>query len=279
LQIAVHKSPVIHIFQDILSAMESNQSNSSALRAFRMLECIAQQSDGKTMSALMRDTTLPKQTVHRILEQLLLAGLVVKYPGDRRYQLGRRIEDFAVAALMAGPSQRERHGILQALVDDLGETCNITTLTGSDIVYLDRVEAAWPLRVILAPGSHVPLHATASGKLLLSLLPKPQRERLLSILPMRAVTGKTNTERSKLEQELVRTRRERIGINQEEHLQGLIAVAVPVMLTKEKACAAVAVQAPVGRKSLEDLLGCVPRMRSAAEAIAQTICSDNDYAN
>lgn len=276
LQNAVHKSPDIRNFWVCLTAMESNQSNSSALRAFRMLECIAQQSDGKTMSELMRDTALPKQTVHRILEQLLLAGLVVKYPGDRRYQLGRRIEDFAVSALMTSPSQRERHAILQALVDDLGETCNITALAGSDIVYLDRVEAAWPLRAILTPGSHVPLHATASGKLLLSLLPKPQRERLLNILPMRPVTGKTHTARGALEQELVRTRRERIGINQEEHLQGLIAVAVPVMLTKEKACAAVAVQAPVGRKSLEDLLGFVPRMRSAAEGIASTFCSDNE---
>ncbi|MFY7700195.1 MAG: hypothetical protein ACO269_08595 [Burkholderiaceae bacterium] len=42
------------------------------------------------------------------------------------------------------------------------------------------------------------------------------------------------------------------------------------MLTREKACAAVAVQAPIGRKTLDDLLGYVPRMRESAEQLAQT---------
>jgi hypothetical protein len=42
------------------------------------------------------------------------------------------------------------------------------------------------------------------------------------------------------------------------------------MLTKEKACAAVALQAPIGRKTIDDLLGMVPRMRQAAEQLAQT---------
>jgi DNA-binding IclR family transcriptional regulator len=253
--------------------MESNQSNSSALRAFRMLECIAKSTAGKTMSELMQDTQLPKQTVHRILEQLQFSGLVVKYPGDKHYQLGRRVEEFAISTMMGGQSQRERHAILQALVEELGETCNLTTLAGSDIVYLDRVEAAWPLRVMLAPGSHVPLHATASGKLLLSMLPKQQRDRLLGLLPMRMLTPNTHTERGSLDRELQAIRRTRVSVNREEHLQGLIAVAVPVMLNKTKACAAVSLQAPIGRRSLDDLLACVPRMKNAAEDVARTFCS------
>ncbi|MEN9759825.1 MAG: hypothetical protein RL676_975 [Pseudomonadota bacterium] len=249
--------------------MESNQSNASAIRAFRMLEALSG-THGQSLSELMAQTGLPKQTVHRILEQLQFAGLVVKYPGDKRFHLGRRIEQFAVQVMMGGESQRERHAILRALVADLDETCNLTALAGADIVYLDRVEAAWPLRAILAPGSHVPLHATASGKLLLALLPKQQRERLIERLPMRALTPDTLTSREHLKEELVAIRKERISLNRGEHLQGLIAVAVPVMLTKEKACAAVALQAPIGRKTIDDLLGMVPRMRQAAEQLAQT---------
>lgn len=253
--------------------MESNQFNASALRAFRMLECLSG-NDGQSLAELMQRTGLPKQTVHRILEQLQFAGLVVKYPGDKRYQLGRRVERFATQVLMGGQSQRERHAILQALVADVEETCNLTTLTGSDIVYLDRVEASWPLRVMLSPGSHVPLHATASGKLLLALLPKQQRERLIRLLPMRALTDRTLTTHEQLQKELVTIRKSRISLNREEHLQGLIAVAVPVMLTKEKACAAVALQAPIGRKTLDDLLAVVPRMRQAASEIALTFQTD-----
>ena len=44
------------------------------------------------------------------------------------------------------------------LVEEVGESCNITALSGSEVLYLDRVETAWPLRMTLTPGSHVPLH-------------------------------------------------------------------------------------------------------------------------
>jgi DNA-binding IclR family transcriptional regulator len=139
------------------------------------------------------------------------------------------------------------------------------------VVYLDRVETAWPLRALLAPGSHVPLHATASGKLLLALLPKPQRERLLRVLPLRPLTPHTIVDVKQLARELEETRLRRVGINRNEHLSGLIAVAVPVMLDRRRACAAVAVQAPIGRMTLEQLLAKVPRMRAAADQIAQTL--------
>lgn len=250
--------------------MESNQSNAAALRAFRVLELVARREDGCALVDLAEQLGLPKQSAHRIVGQLQLAGLLVRQPGSRRITLGVRTERFALDVLMAGGSSRERRVILRSLTDDLGETCNLTALAGSDIVYLDRVETSWPLRVTLAPGSHVPLHATASGKLLLSLLPKLQRERLLSVLPLRPLTEDTIVDRAALTRELAATRRRRIGINRNEHLCGLVAVAVPVMLDARQACAAVAVQAPIGRMTLDDLLGHVPRMRQAAEQIART---------
>lgn len=250
--------------------MESNQSNAAALRAFRVLDYVADQTDGCSSSDIVEALELPKQTVHRIVTQLQMAGLLIREPGSRRVQLGARLGRFAVNALMHGHANRERHAILSSLVADIGETCNLTALAGTDIVYLDRVETAWPLRVMLAPGSHVPLHATASGKLLLSLLPKAQRERLLRVLPLRPLTAATIVEVRALARELEETRKRRVGINRNEHLSGLIAIAVPVMLGRSRACAAIAVQAPVGRMSLEQLLSHVPRVEDAAEKMAAT---------
>jgi DNA-binding IclR family transcriptional regulator len=173
---------------------------------------------------------------------------------------------------MNGHAYRERRSILMKLAQETGETCNLTALVGSDIVYLDRIETAWPLRVMLAPGSHVPLHATASGKLLLSLLPKAQRNRLLRLLPLRPLTPATIVEVDALARELEQTRKRRIGINRDEHLSGLIAVAVPVMLARNRAVAAIAIQAPVGRMTIDQLLAQVPRMQAAAAQMAATFC-------
>ena len=178
--------------------MESNQSNAAAVRAFRVLEVVAQHRDGCALATVVEAVGLPKQTVHRLVGQLQLAGLVVKEPGTRRVQLAARVERFAQAALMNGPARAERHAILAALVAEIGETCNLAALAGTDIVYLDRVETSWPLRMLLAPGSHVPLHASASGKILLSLLPLAQRKRLLEQITLRGYTENTLVDRLSL---------------------------------------------------------------------------------
>lgn len=250
--------------------MESNHSNCAAVRGFRVLEVVAQHENGCGLVEIAEAIELPKQTVHRLAAQLEMAGLLIREPRTRKLQVASRVERFAIATLMNGPARHERHAILASLVQSTGETCNLTALAGTDIVYLDRVETAWPLRMMLAAGSHVPLHATSSGKLLASLLPKSQRERLLSRLWLRGFTPNTIIDREDLERELVETRKRRIGINRAEHLRGLCGVAVPVMIDRQRACAAVAIQAPEGRMTLDELMGHVPRLREAAEAIGET---------
>lgn len=250
--------------------MESNQSNAAAVRAIRVLEVVAGHADGCSPAQVVEAVALPKQTVHRIVAQLQLSGLVTREPGTRRIQLGARIEAFALAALMNGPARSERHAILAGLVDVIGETCNLAALAGTEIVYLDRVETHWPLRLMLAPGSHVPVHATSSGKLLLSLLPAAQRERLTEHVVLRGFTESTIVDRDAFRRELDETRRRRVGINRAEHLRGMLGIAVPVMVGR-RACAAVALQAPEGRSTLDQLMQHVPRLREAADRIGRTL--------
>lgn len=250
--------------------VESNQSNAAAVRAFRVLEVVGQHADGCSVADIVEAVALPKQTVHRLVGQLQFSGLVLREPGSRRVQLARRVEQFAVAALMNGPARGERHAILAGLVDAIGETCNLAALAGTEIVYLDRVETTWPLRLILAPGSHVPLHATASGKLLLSLLPKPQREGLVEQIVLRGFTESTIVDRASFRAELEATRRRRVGVNRAEHLRGVFGIAVPVMLDARRACAAVALQAPEARSTIDELMVHLPRLREAAARMART---------
>jgi IclR family transcriptional regulator, acetate operon repressor len=248
----------------------SNQSNAAAVRAFRVLETLAEADGPIPMTELVNALGLPKQTVHRILAQLLDAGLVLRGASNRLYECSPRVRRLAVNVLMRTGPAAARHGLLEALVEKIGETCNLTMLAGNDVVYLDRVETEWPLRMHLQPGSHVPLHCSASGKILLSFLPKERRERMIDSLPLRAYSEYTITDRDTLRRELAITRRRLLAINNQEHLQGLIAIAVPVMLDRNRACAAIAVQAPVGRVALDDLLAFVPDLHQAAEETAKT---------
>lgn len=248
----------------------SNQSNAAAVRAFRVLETLAEANRPLALAELVEALGLPKQTVHRILGQLTDAWLVTRGANDRLYECSPRVRSLAVNVLMhAGPAAA-RHALLEELVGKIGEACNLTMLSGNDIVYVDRVESRSPWRSQLKPGSHVPLHCSASGKMLLSFLPKERRERMIETLPLRAYSNHTITDRDALRKELATTRRRMLAINDQEHFPGLVAIAVPVMLARDRACAAIAVQAPVARASLDDLLTFVPDLRRAAEETAKT---------
>ncbi len=251
--------------------MNMRQDNSSAtLRAIAVLEIIVRADRPVSLTEVMADVDLPKPTVYRILNLLEHSGLLLREPDGKRYTIGSRLAHFGTEILMNSSVRGPRHAILQRLVDEIGETCNFTMLDGSEVVYLDRVETAWPLRMNLQPGSHVPLHCSASGKLFLAMLSRAQRAKLLDNLPLQRYTENTITDRSKLEQELERIRRHKTSTDNEEYLTGLVCVAVPVLSRDGKPCASVAVHAPIARMPMDKALAHVPALRRAAVALTQT---------
>ena len=139
---------------------------------------------------------------------------------------------------------------------------------GSEMVYLDRVEAEWPLRTQLPIGTRVPLHCTASGKLYLSSLSATQKRRLVGVLPLERHTAKTITGTEDLLAELGHIRDSGIGTDDEEFIDGMTAVAVPLLDNKGRVVGTLAYHAPSVRLNIEAALGHVPVMRLAAEALS-----------
>lgn len=246
------------------------QHISSTLRAIAVLEAIAAADGPIGLVELMDATGLPKPTVHRIVGLLLDAGLLLREAEGKRYAPGPRLASLGLAALTHVAWRAPRHAILKSLVAEIGETCNLTLLDGTEVVYLDRVEAAWPLRLHFQTGSRVPAHCSASGKLLLALLPSRERKRLLEALPFSYHTAHTITRRRDLEAALKRIRSERLSTDDEEYLDGTVCVAVPVESDKRRVPAALAVHAPTSRMTLKQALQCVPALRRAAARLAES---------
>jgi IclR family acetate operon transcriptional repressor len=242
----------------------------ATLRAFAVMEALARAERPASLTDLAESTRLPKPTVYRMLAMLEEARLAMREPGLRRYAPGPRLSGLARDVMLSSGFRAARHAVLDRLVAEIGETCNFTMLDGASVIYLDRVEAAWPLRMNLSSGSHVPLHCTASGKLLLAMLPKPARERLVARLALTRFTENTITERKRLDAELARIRAQKYATDNEEYHAGLVCVCVPVQDARKRTCAALAVHAPMSRMPLERALEHLPTLRRAAEAMAAT---------
>lgn len=252
--------------------------SSAALRAFAVLETVVRADRPIAMTEIVEAHGLPKPTVFRLLATLEEAGLVTREPADKCYSAGPRLAQLGLAILTNQSVRRERRAILQRISEETGETCNLTMVDGIDVVYVDRVDSQWPLRIDLKPGSRVPLHCSASGKLFLSQLPRGKRSALIESLTLTRCTEHTITQRDALETELERIRKTGVGIDNEEFLAGLLCVAVPVSEPAGRHVATIALQAPSARLSLERAMDCVPMLRRAAEAMSRTFPADPEKA-
>lgn len=164
-----------------------------------------------------------------------------------------------------------RRMLLERLAKEVGETCNLTLLDGHEVLYYDRVETNWPVRIQLAPGSRLPLHCTASGKLLLALTPPPRRRGLLSSLSLEAYTPYTLTSRAALEEQLSQIARDQLSTDNEEFIEGMVAIAVPIYDRLGHVQATLAIHAPRLRHSIESLKEWIPLMRQIAAEMEETL--------
>jgi DNA-binding IclR family transcriptional regulator len=204
-----------------------------------------------------------------MLQQLESANLLQRESDGRHYSTGTRLRRLAENLLMNDSHHGARHAVLRHLVEQIGESCNITTLSGSEVVYLDRVETAAPLRFYLHPGSRVPVHCSASGKVFLAQMTPAQRNRLLAHAPLERFTPNTLTEPARLERELKRVQRDGFAMDDEEFLPGLVCLAVRVPAVDRPSNLCVAVQAPMVRLTLSKARALLPALQRAAEALCE----------
>lgn len=251
--------------------MNPTSAASPGLRLFDLLEVLVREGRPLTLAEAVAASGWPKPTVHRLLGQLEAGELLAREPDGRRYAVAPRLLRLSESALAGSTQQGVRHAVLRQLVADVGESCNLTALSGAEVVYLDRIESAFPLQFNLRPGTRVPIHCSASGKLLLAHLPAAQRNALLDGLPLARYTATTLDNREALEAEFRRIRKDGYSVDAEEFVEGLVCVAVPVPAQHGgiPRCA-VALQAPVARMSLAQAIERLPRLQAAAQALART---------
>ncbi|OEF25524.1 IclR family transcriptional regulator [Vibrio rumoiensis] len=245
------------------------QKETPTLRLFSLLEVIAQKDEFISLQGLVEETGFPKPTLHRMLQQLESAGIIQKDGDDKHYSSGVRLRKLAENLLLNSTMHSARHAILQNLREEVGENCNLTALSGGEIIYLDRVETDAPLRFYLHPGSRVPVHCSASGKLFLAHMSQSQRRRLIGNAELQQYTTNTITDYPSLEKDIESAKIQGYAIDNEEYLPGLVCIAVLVPSSVGHSNLGLAIQAPVIRVKPDEALKFLPALLKAAKALAQ----------
>lgn len=201
---------------------------STVTRVLDILEAVAASDRPLTPTDLSDQLAIPKASVHRLCASMEEQGFLQTRISGRGLQAGTRLHALSLGILASAPIQAQRRAILKTLSEDIGETCNISVPDGSEMIYFDRAETHWPVRVNLQIGSRVPACATAGGKMYLSSLDEARRERVIKNTRLRRYTANTLVSQSALLEELRLTAERGFATDNEEYIDGMVALAVPV---------------------------------------------------
>lgn len=246
----------------------ADQPNASpSLRNLQILEVLALEARPMTATEINAVLQLPKPTIHRLVNNLEAEGFLSRHLDGFSLLPGTRMRQMMWGVLRTSQYQQEQRLILQKLHDQIGETCNVSVRDGDAMVYADRIETQWPLRIALHVGSRVPLYATAAGKMALSQFDDDDLQRFLRTLPLKPFTARTLTDRGALMQELQRIRARGYSTDSQEFIDGMIAVAVPILGPDQILRATLSFHGPLQRISLEEGLKHLPALQKAAAEI------------
>lgn len=243
----------------------------TVLRLLRVIEVLAEEGRPLTATEINAHLGLPKQSVHRLCGTLAAEGFLSHDGEGGGLRPGRRLRALAAGVLHASAFHVARRQILAGLARQVGETVNYVVPGETGMVYRDRIETDWALRIQLPVGSAVPFHCTASGKTFLASLPPPRRRALVRGLSLERHTPGTLTSPAALEAELERIAEQGHAVDAEEFMEGMVALAMPVRDAEGRFVAAVAFHGPVPRLTVESALTLRPVLAETALRLGEAL--------
>lgn len=251
--------------------MGDKQNIPTNLRLLLLLEEVASTGVPVTPTVVNSRLGLPKPTIHRLFATLEAEGFLQRDIDGKSYSPGARLRKVSVGVLSSLRIRTARIAVLNALSAEVGETVNVATPDREAMIYLDRVETKWPLRIQLPVGTSVPLHCTASGKMYLSSLQSSHLEQYLNAAVLENKTPQTLTDPDALHSALAQIRAQGYSIDNEEFMPDMVACAVPILDGRGRLVSTLSVHAPTQRMSLETVKSYVPLMHETAAKLTKLV--------
>ena len=245
------------------------------LRLLMVLEEVARVGIPVTPTEVNATLELPKPTIHRLFATLEEEGFLQRDMDGRTYSPGPRMRVLASSTLSSLRIRTARQAILRRLSREIGETCNIALPDRDSMLYLERVETEWPLRIQLPQGTRVPFHATASGKMYLSTLVPNHLQRFLNATSLTEHTENTITNRDALLAELDDITRNGYALDREEFMPDMIAIAVPILEPNDRLMATLSFHAPTQRFDVERAVTYLDALREASKELSLLVAADD----
>jgi DNA-binding IclR family transcriptional regulator len=242
--------------------------STTVTKAISILDILALKTDqGVSLAELCSLIEIPKSSMHRYLVTLQELGLAERKSNDR-YYLGTKIIEMAGTYLIKSDLRNDSQEILNELAEMTGETIHLAVPSGTEVVYIAKVESKHALSMFSYIGARLPMHCTALGKAILAFSDRYLLQAVLSG-PLMRRTPNSITFVKALEDELKLIRSRGYAFDNEENEIGIRCVGAPIFDYTTKPIGAISISAPSDRMDQERCNSLGPLVLKAAQKVSR----------
>ena len=242
--------------------------DTTAVKAFQVLELLSLSDSPMGVSAIARELGLQNSNVHRLLTTLTALGYVERNADLGRYSLALKVWEIGSRVVGRNPVKRAAQVFLSSLHRETSEHVYLAVLSGMDILYIDKIDAHYPLRLTPQAGRRFPALFTASGKAMLAYLPNAEQ------LVRGFLEGKPAPEALDLSTvltELETIRRNGYAISISGWHRNINSIAAPIWNETSTPVASIGISGPSERLSPERLTELAPAVLNAAARTSESL--------
>ncbi|HEX7619888.1 MAG TPA: IclR family transcriptional regulator [Anaerolineales bacterium] len=242
--------------------------STTVTKAMNIVEILAARAEtGVGLSELSAQLGMPKSSTHRYMATLQSVGLAER-TGVDRFRLGTRVIELAGAFLANSDLPSESHATLHELAEMTGETIHLAVPSGTDVVYIAKIESRHTLGMSSHIGARLPMYCTSLGKAILAFSAPGLLQAVLAEHPQ-ARTPHTITSPKALRTELVDVRSQGFALDNEENEAGICCVGSPVIDYTGTAIAAISISGPLDRMTRQRALQLGPVLWESTQRVSR----------
>lgn len=246
--------------------------NQSVGKSIQIVEAMARAKGPMRLQDVAKNCGMPPSTVMRMLHTLMLCGYVNQDPHTQHYSLSLRFAWLGSLVSEQTNLKDMAHPFLVELAHRCQETVCLSCEAEMEAECADVVGGPdGILMVSQRVGERMPLHATASGKLLLLNFSGQKMNEYVAASGLKAMTAHTMATRELLQDNLEEIRRTGYALEDEEWELGVRGVAAPVRNYSGRIVAGLSVSGPTTRMSDARMEELIPLVTAAAGELSRRL--------
>jgi IclR family pca regulon transcriptional regulator len=215
-------------------------------RCFTILDHLSSSDSPVTLEDLTQKSGYNKTTCFRFLKTMRKLGLVEQV--KKSYHLGPKMVSLGLNALKGLNLRQAALPVMQKLREETEETVNLSLLSGTEIIFIERVMSDYIVNSNINVGDRLPVYCASMGKVILAFMTEERAAAIISQLNFKAKTERTIISSDELKKELAQIRGKGYALNNEELERGLRAAAAPIISYNGEAFAAINVAWTTARR-------------------------------